>query len=307
MWWTLACFTMLLIAVLLTYTFGSRRHQNLGFAAAVWLLDAALCATLWVKLWCDYNGSQALCNAVAPLMFAVPALASLVSIGTCKTMMLFSDCVSLAIQPDDILLLVALPCLLSAAAPIMAWQAAFTLSLLIPFSLLTCLFFFGESPFSFSSGGVLSAGHLTIACCVLAVATAPRVLLRVRADRKLFAELEAAEADLAKSALQLNELGKRVQETTKALEDNRLENADKISRMRQFISYIFHEIRGNNRFGAASVTDLLSSCCRLPDVHRASSLTRCYLPTHVQCHSMQWFLGSGTCWQRVSQMISGIF
>ncbi|KAI5060450.1 hypothetical protein GOP47_0024870 [Adiantum capillus-veneris] len=160
-----------------------------------------------------------------------------------------------------------LPWLLS-AAPIMAWQATLLLSIVVPFLFLATV--------SAQSASIKIAIDLrTIFPIVMLIAATNMLLWHLRSTQS------ARVLHLIDTwAFAFLHRKQHVEKGCAALEERERDNADRISKMRHFISYVFHEIRvslnavmlGIGHLLASDITDEQHEILNMMDLSSASMI-----------------------------------
>eukprot|EP00249_Psilotum_nudum_P012875 c24019_g1_i1 orf=61-2463(+) len=198
-----------------------------------WLVTVVSSSVLFYSLLVDYAGSQTACHYVSPMLFLMTFFSWLIPKTFCQSNASNDNwCKSGAdLEPLGFLFSICLPWLLT-AAPLMDWTASCLLSLVIP-----CFFFF---PVFKQTGANTTVTAMAI--------DAPVIVVMVGISNVCFGYLRSC-ADIELVALTdrwktaFLESKSNEEQAYKHLEDKEKGNADRITKMRQFISYIFHEIR----------------------------------------------------------------
>ena len=225
----LTIFTILLSAILCLNLARGGQPLYLTISSVIVVLSAV---ALLVVLIVDYKSSRDLCSLVSPCLFL---MASTI---WCTPALVYDVAEPVGCSPlkmgasSGLLTLVLL--YLTSAAPLMKWQFACALSVGLP------SIFLASFVFQLQSEGAklgYEVAYVTIIALAVGVASAVLSWLGSNAEKELFAILGCSESAL---------LGEKL-----SFDDNRIimelkkDNIDQITKMRLFISYIFHEIRGS--------------------------------------------------------------
>eukprot|EP00250_Pteridium_aquilinum_P010515 c19442_g1_i1 orf=356-3073(+) len=258
---TFTSFDILLVLILVDYWITGR--QKLAFVLP-WIA-MIMCASLQLcALMLDYVQRQALCFYMSPLLFILAFLSWLLPSLACDS----------ATEADDgffatmgLVVSISLPWLLS-TAPIMAWQAALFLSLVMPFLFVAILF-------TRVTAMKLTVNAMAFLPIVVLFATTNVLLWHLRSVKasKTLALIDT----WANAFLESKE---HEEQALDALEERERDNADRISKMRQFISYIFHEIRvpfnavmlGIGHILASDITDEQQEILNMMDMSSSSMI-----------------------------------
>lgn len=223
---TFGSFNLLLVLIVMGYLITGRPKF---FFILPWIVTVMGSILLLGALALDFVQSQTLCFYTSPVLFLLAFLSWFIPSLSCHSSPIpgsdhgFSETTGLLVS-------ISLPWLLS-AAPIMAWQAACFLSLVMPFLFLaTCVTRITATKLSMDVMAILP---------IVILLTTTNVLLwylrSLKASRILGLIDTLANAFLASK--------EHEEQAHAALEERERDNADRISKMRHFISYIFHEIR----------------------------------------------------------------
>lgn len=229
----IGCFSLLVLVVLLVHlvTEGVR----LTFVVP-WIFIAALSFWLFLRLLISYESGQVVCKHISSVLFLFGSFAWFFDNSfyrPCARERWHNSPIE-DLQYMDIFLVVSLPCLLSHALILSLKKYCFW------FLLLPSVCFLG----------LLTKYHLTPeipllqGLCVFGVAFIFMfVTILIQhcgrySDKQLYFTIKALEKSLYES--------KKMEEVKQQLDQTKPGyTTDKINQMRQFISYIFHEIRGN--------------------------------------------------------------
>lgn len=217
-------FTLLLALIARGYWMNGRNTHLFMFP---WLATGVCVSSLLGALLFDFMRSRALCYYISPLLFMAAFCSWLIP--------------GFFLEPDveadngffatmGLLLSISLPWLLS-AVPIMAWQATLLLSLSMPF-LFLATFFPHVKAIKFSMD------YWAIFPIVVLLAATNTLLWHLRSAKssRVLGLIDTWAAAFVESK-------DNVQQAQAALDKREKDNADRISKMRHFISYVFHEIR----------------------------------------------------------------
>ncbi|MCO5608446.1 hypothetical protein L7F22_062656 [Adiantum nelumboides] len=227
-----------------------------------WVATSVFVMLLLGALLLNFVQSQALCSYFSPLLFMSAFLSWLV-----PGFFLDSNADDGFFASMGLLVSISLPWLLS-AAPIMAWPATLLLSFVMPFLFLA----------------TVSARTEAINFSIDFRAIFPIVVL-ITATNLLLWHLRSAESSKllhlidtwAIAFLDSKDHADKVHTTR---EEGEKDNADRISKMRQFISYVFHEIRvpfnavmlGIGHLLASDITEEQHEILNMMDLSSASMI-----------------------------------
>ncbi|KAJ7521226.1 hypothetical protein O6H91_19G043100 [Diphasiastrum complanatum] len=214
------------------------QHDSQRFSSLVpWLVTLSLSLFLLSSLIFDFDGSEVLCNRVSPMVFLMAFLACFVPKLICQLALANSTtkhCESAQLDESvslDFFLISSLPLLLS-CAPVMAWQNLWALSAMAISSFLLLIFHINSTEYPHSRQIVCFSIYVTI----IMLSSAAVSYFGSLAEKELMGIVTGWEEALRNSNLSR-------EEAVQAFEENKHESSVKIKEMRNFISYIFHEIR----------------------------------------------------------------
>lgn len=225
----LTIFTILLSTIFYLNVARGGQPLHLTISSIIVVLSAV---ALLVVLIVDYKSSRDLCSLVSPFLFL---MASTI---WCTPALGYdaAETVPLKMGASSGLLTLVLLYLIS-AAPLMKREFACALSVALP------SIFLASYVFQLQSEGEKFGYEVAYAAIIaLAVGVASAVLswLGSNAEKELFAILGCSESALLGENLSFDD--------ERIIMELKKENIDQITKMRLFISYIFHEIRGSLRY-----------------------------------------------------------
>eukprot|EP01018_Ginkgo_biloba_P025107 Gb_35675 [translate_table: standard] len=227
------CFSLFILAVLLIH------FATEGFIVAFaipWILTASLSFSLFAYLFLCYESSQIACRYMSVILFLLVSISWIIDNSFCRDPAygkLDSTISRQDLQYIDLSLVFSFPCLLSRTLFLPAKGSYFWFIALAFFGIFILATGWSYVTADFIVPQALYIFGITI---ILTFATLCIGYLGSHPDKQLYATIKALEKSLCE--LKLNE-----QEAISASDQNKEEYADKINQMRQFIGFIFHEIR----------------------------------------------------------------
>eukprot|EP01018_Ginkgo_biloba_P018558 Gb_27279 [translate_table: standard] len=226
----IGCFSILVLAALVIHFATEGLRPSF---AVPWISTAALSVLLFLYLLFCYETSQTACRYVSSMIFLLASLSWFIDNSFCKNGVSEGLCNPLRqdLQYIDLLLVMSLPCLLSHALILSSITYCAWFLALPSFCLLTLAIQSYFIPDFLVSQALYTFGITML----LTFATVFIGYSGSCSDKQLYFAIEALEKALCESKMKEGDIC--------VLDHNKSEYTDKINQMRQFISYIFHEIR----------------------------------------------------------------
>ncbi|KAH9313288.1 hypothetical protein KI387_028323 [Taxus chinensis] len=227
---SVGCFSLLLFGVLLIHVVTEGLRLSL---AVPWTFAGCLSVLLFTRLLLCYEGSQMICCYVSLILFLLLLVSWFMDNSSRNSLPLSGTMSRWDLQYIDFSLLIGLPCLLSQSfslTPEASYFWILGLSCLYIFILAAVHSFMSPYVFALQALNVLGVTFF------FTLITLFIGYLGRDSDKQLYATIKALEESLSKSMLKENE-------AIQAFEQNKAEYPEKINHMKQFLNFIFHEIR----------------------------------------------------------------
>ncbi|XP_057852182.1 uncharacterized protein LOC131062519 isoform X2 [Cryptomeria japonica] len=250
---SVGCFSLLLFGVILIHVV--TEGLRLSFVVP-WTFVGCLSVLLFTCLLLYYERSQIVCCYVSWTLLFAGSILWFIDNSSDKKPILNNDVSRWDLQYIDFSILTALPFLLSQSLHLTAEASSFGILGL------SCLYFFIlVAIHSFMSPYIFAPQALNVLgiTCFSAFIALFREYLRRDSDKQLYVTTKALEESLSKCRMKENK-------TIQAFQQNKAEYPEKIKCMKQFLNFIFHEIRVPFNAVVLGIGHMLGSS--LSDEHR---------------------------------------